>query len=542
MLNAISQLLHNGPILLTVIVTLGILLGKIEIFHFSLDSSGIIFVALIFGHFGYLLPQDFLTLGIMLFLYSVGIEAGPKFFHSFRKEGLTLNIGAAFVVLSGFVATLLFAFVANIPADTAAGMFAGSLTSTPGLAVAVEMTSAQHAPAAYGLTYSFGIIGVVLFAKLMPKIFRMDIKAAEQELEQEEKEKFPPISYHHVLLNNPNLYGIKVKSIGLSSVANVVISRLKRNDSKHAVMVNGETQLQKGDLLRLVGTDVELSKAEMYLGKKTRQKIEFGGGEAINKKILVSKKNFVGQVLSQMNLTETFNVQVTRVTRQNVQMTANPHLRLRMGDALHVLGKPESVQNVIRLLGNDAHKIQATDVFSTFLGLLLGALISQISIPLPFLGFIKPGLSGGILIAGILAGYFGRSGPVLWEMPWAGKKFLREIGLSLFLAVVGTSAGAKFFATIEAQGLLLFGGGIFVTVFSLASGWFILRKILKVNLVKAFGVLTGGMTSTPGLAAATSLSSNPQLAMAYAGVYPSALVTMIVSMKLLILVFEFFRL
>lgn len=534
-----SPLLQNGPVLLTVIITLGILLGNIKVFHFSLDSAGIIFVALFFGHYGFLLSQDFLTLGLMLFLYSVGIEAGPTFFYSFRKDGLRLNLAATLVVLSGVLATIVFSLLANISVDTAAGMFAGSLTSTPGLAVAVELTSPQKAPAAYGLTYSFGIIGVVLFVKLLPRFLTKQLPLAEQELDKEEKERFPRILYHNIILNNPNLYGVKIKDIGLKAIAPVVISRLLRQGDRNAVMVSGETPLQKGDRMRIVGSEKDLTKAELYLGKKTTQKIEFGG-DLVNKKILVSKKNFVGQRLKNLNLAETFNVQVTRITRANTEMTADANFILRMGDSLHVLGAPESIQNVIRLLGDDAHKIQATNVFSTFLGLLIGVILGQISFPLPFVGSIQLGLSGGVLFAGILVGYLGRSGPVLWEVPWSGKKFLREVGLALFLAVVGTSAGEHFVDTVKGEGLLLFSGGIFITIFSLSVSWFIVRPILKINIIKMFGVLTGGMTSTPGLAATSSVSTNPQLAMSYASVYPVSLVMMIVSMKLLIFVLGFF--
>lgn len=535
MWQAFLSFLHNSPVLLTIIITLGIVFGKIKIFNFTFDSAGILFVALFFGHFGFLLPNDFLTLGMMFFLYSVGIEAGPTFFHSFRKEGLRLSMGAAWLVFSGMSATLLFAWWNNIPADTAAGMFAGSLTSTPGLAVAVELTSASTAPSAYGLTYTFGILGVVLFVKLAAKFLHNPLVRATDDLEKEESEKYPPVHHHHIALSNPNLYGVRVKDIGLASVALVVISRLLRKGSKTAIMVTGETELRNGDKLRIVGTEDDLAKAELYLGKKTRQKIEFGG-DFVNRKILVSKKNVVGRPLRSLNLAEAFNVQVTRITRENMQVAATPGFVLRMGDALHILGAPESVENVTRILGNNAHQIQATNVFSTFLGILLGVLIGKISLPLPVIGSLQLGISGGVLMAGILAGYFARSGPILWEIPWSGKKFLREVGLSLFLAVVGTSAGAHFMQTIKSEGLSLFLGGVFITVFSLVVGWLFLWKVLKINLIKALGVLSGGMTSTPGLAAAASVSDHPQLGMAYSGVYPVALVMMIVCIKLLLIV------
>lgn len=533
MWQTLSSLLNNSPVLLSVIISLGILIGKIKVFNFSLDSAGILFVALLFGHFGFLLPSDFLTLGMMFFLYSVGMEAGPTFFHSFRKEGVRLSMGAALIVLSGMTITLIYSWIANIPADTAAGMFAGSLTSTPGLAVAVELTSASKAPAAYGLTYSFGILGLVLFIKLGSKILQSKITSATKQLEQEEKENYPPIHYHHIQLSNPNLFGVQIKNTGLAKIAPVVISRLLRKGSSTAMVVSGETELLKGDLLRIVGTEKNVSKAELYLGKRTRKKIEFSGN-LINRKILISKKNFFGHPLQSLNLAETFNVRVTRITRENVQVAPRPNFILRMGDALHILGTPESVENVTRLLGNDAHQIQTTNVFSTFLGIMLGVLLGKVSVPFPLIGSLQLGLSGGVLLAGILAGYFARTGPILWEIPWSGKHFLREAGLSLFLAVVGTSSGAHFMETIESEGLSLFMGGILVTLFTIIFAWIILRKFLHINPIRALGVLSGGMTSTPGLAAATSVSDHPQLGMAYAGVYPVALVMMIISMKILL--------
>ncbi len=529
------SIIHNSIFLLLIIVILGEALGHIKLKSFSLGSSAIIFVALVFGHFGYTLPGDFQTLGLVLFIYSVGLQAGPGFLSSFKQQGLSLTLGALVIVFVGFLITLLCSWFFDFDQGVAAGLFAGALTSTPGLAVAVEEVARSQAPAAYGLTYCFGVVGVTLFINLLPKILNTNISDEEQALHQELTEKNPPFTYHHIEVTNPNLLNKSVNEIYLKDIAPVVLTRLLRRGAKEPILVSGETLLCEGDHLRIVGRKNDLRKVELYMGQATEVKIEFDRG-MVKKSIIISKRQVVGHTLGMLNFREVFNVQVSRITRNGIDLPAEANTRFHLGDVLHVVGNEKALKNLTRMLGNDVKAIYRINLLPIFVGLLAGFLIGKIPLYLPLIGSFTLGITGGVLLAGLILSGLYKTGPIIWEIPSTANSFIRELGLMLFLATVGTKTGSTIMATISQQGLSLFISGLLVTSIPLLVSLLVCRYLLKVRFLRMIGVLTGGMTSTPGLSSATSLSETPYAAGAYATVYPVALIGMIFFTKLLILI------
>ena len=527
------EFLHEPIFLLISIILLGELIGRIELFHFSLGSSAIIFVAVLFGSLGFTIPKDLQTLGLVLFIYSIGIQAGPGFLSSFKQNGLQLSLGAILVVFSGFIATLILSLVFGFNPATAAGLFAGSMTSTPGLAVAAEFTSGPEAGAAYGVTYTFGVIGVILFMRMIPLLSKVDIKAEEEREEEEIRKEKPPVQYIHLEVTNTNLFGHKIRDLDLERMGSVTITRLLRKGCHHPILVAGDTKIEKGDRLRIVGRESDLDRVLLYLGKKIKGNIDFNSTlEA--RRLIVSRTEAVGESAATLSIHEVYNCQVSRLTRNGMDLPAAAHTRFAMGDTLTVVGQTEALNNLAKLLGNDIGATYATRAISILPGLFIGFLLGKLSIPLPLLGSIEPGTSGGVLIAGLVLGHLKKTGPLIWEIPSTANAFIRELGLYFFLAAVGTGSGATIIETLKASGLQLLVAGFLVTSIPLFLVFYLGPKLFKISFLRLPGVLAGGMTSTPGLAAAGSISATRFAPSAYATVYPVALVGMILFTRILV--------
>lgn len=509
--------------------------GKITLKDFSLDSSAIIFVALLFGHLGYTLPTTFQTLGLVLFIYSIGLQAGPGFLYSLRNRGIKLTLGTILIISTGFATTLLVSWLYGFDSSTAAGIFAGALTSTPGLAVAVELAGSGQAPAAYGVTYFFGIIGVIIFIQIIPKILKINIKEEEKTLAKERDANNKPLDFLHLELTNQNLFNKQVKDLNLKNISSAVITRLLRQGANEPILVQGETVLQQGDHLRITGTTEDLDMMRLYLGKVIDHEIQFE--RVLSKEyIVLSNKKICGMSLKEFNCREVFNVQISRVTRNGIELPATPQLQLHMGDKLHAVGSRSPLDNMKRICGNSVKDSYNISLLPIFLGLFLGFLVGKIPLYLPFAGVFYLGTTGGVLMAGLILSNIYKTGPLIWEIPSHANSFIRELGLVLFMATIGTNTGSTIVATIQSQGLSLCIAGIFVTATPLVCSVLFCRYILKLPFLTMLGVITGAMTSTPGLATTTKISNTHYASSAYATVYPIALIAMILLTKSLLFI------
>jgi putative transport protein len=526
--------LFSNPIaLLLTIVILGHALGRLEVRSFSLDSSGIIFAGLVFGYAGYTLPADLQTLGLVLFIYSIGLQAGPGFLSAIKSNGLRLSAGAACVVATGFVTALTCSLVFGFGGDISAGLFAGALTSTPGLAVAVEMVDHGSPAAAYGVTYLFGVVGVILFIKLLPRIMGIDVAREEARLEAALRRSQPRVGFAHLEISNPNLIGKKIRDIFLAQISGVTVTRLLRKGAAEPELVSGDTVLENGDHIRVVGLQKDIEKAELYLGRTIEAEIAFNAS-LVNRKIVVSKDEIIGRTLHSLNFTAAYNVQVSRITRNGFDIPAHANTRLNKGDILHGVGQAQSVKNLRKCVGDDMRELYSANVVSVLFGIFIGFLLGRLPLFFPGAGVFHLGTTGGVLVAGIALGHLKRTGPFTWDVPVTSNVFIRELGLMLFLAVVGTSAGATIVPTLQQFGLPLMASGILVTLVPLTAAFLVCRYVLKLPFLRILGVLTGGMTSTPGLATATALSDTQYASSAYATVYPVALIGMILFTKLIV--------
>ena len=379
------------------------------------------------------------------------------------------------------------------------GLIAGALTSTPGLAVAIDSTNSPLASIAYGIAYPFGVIGVILFVKLLPKIMRVDLDKEARRLELERRSGFPELTTCIFRVTNQAVFGRTLAQINARAMTGAVISRVKHEDS------------------------ILMPKANTMLLDQT-QEIE---------SLLLTKKDMINKQLGDLNLQRNFGCTVTRIRRSGIDLSPSPDLALKFGDKLMVGGEREGLRGVARLVGNNAKQLSDTDFFPIAMGIVLGVLFGKINISFSDSVSFSPGLTGGVLMVALLLSAVGKTGPILWSMSGPANQLLRQLGLLLFLAEVGTSAGKNLVATFQESGLLLFGVGAAITVVPMLVAVVVGRLVFKISLLDLLGTITGGMTSTPGLAAADSMVDSNIPSVAYATVYPIAMVFLILFIQVI---------
>lgn len=514
---------------LFVIVALGFMLGRIKIKGVSLDVSAVIFIALLFGHYDVVIPSALSDFGMVLFIFTIGIQAGPGFVDSFRSKGKILVLLSLIIVFSATLITLLLKKVFGFTVADAAGLLTGSLTSTPGLATARELTGDQTA-VAYGIAYPFGVIGVILFVKLLPKIMKIDIKKAEKEMEGAVLGRYPQIQSGVFKVTNKNVFGATLADLRVHAMTGAVISRIQ-HDGQSDTPTSGSV-LHEGDLIKAVGTDEALMKMSHFMGEKVIGDLPLG--DAIERYTgLITNKAIIDKRIDTLNLQRNFGCTITRVHRSSVDITPSADLTLKYGDKLTIIGPHDNMAELLKLLGNDKKQLSDTDFFPIALGIVLGVLFGKLSLSFGGGFSFSFGLTGGILLVSLMLSAKGKTGSIIWTMSSSSNQLLRQLGLLLFLAGVGTSAGTTVVESFLNNGASMFVSGIIITLVPMLLAVLASRYIFKVNILDFLGVVTGGMTSTPGLAAADSMTSSSAPSIAYATVYPVAMVFLILCVQLI---------
>ncbi len=525
------ELLNNSYFALFLIVALGFILGRIKIFGLSLDASAVIFVALVFGHFGVIIPHDFQTLGLVLFIFTIGIQAGPSFFESFKKDGRQLAIFATILILSAGILTVLIVTIFNVDKNIAIGLLTGALTSTPGLAAAIDYTGSPLASIGYGVGYPFGVIGVILFIRFLPKILSSSIKNAEDDFLQKTKNEFPEILKRNFIVENENVVDKTIGELRIRFMTKAVVSRVVHNGI--AITPSSETILEKGDLIKAVGSEEALKNVKILIGSVTDEEILIDPKYDVQS-VLVTNKEVVNKTIGQINLLHTYNATITRIRRSGINISPSPSSKLQFGDKLMIACSKANMEIVGNIFGNDQKRLSDTDILPVALGIIIGVFVGKINIALGSFSF-SPGLTGGVLIAALILSRIGKTGPILWTMTGAANQLLRQLGLILFLAAIGTGAGAQMVQTFEKYGIELFLYGGIITIIPILIAGFAGKWIFKMNILSLLGAISGSMTSTPGLAAADSMTETNAHSIAYATVYPVAMVLLIVIVQLITL-------
>ena len=532
-LEAVNQLLLDQPLIaLFAIIASGLLFGSFTIKGINLGSSGVLFTALLAGHLGYSIPGGIGTLGLVLFVYCVGIGAGGRFFASVAREGATLGKLALVIVATGGAITWAGAKLLDLPVDLATGIFAGALTSTPALAAATESLTdaASGVSIGYGIAYPFGVIGVVLFVQLLPRLLKHDLNAiaAEHEAEDNTDERVITVL---VEVTNQNLVGKKIAEAGISNLNACRVSRIFKEGQ--LIPLSYSDEFSQGQLLLLVGLNKEITIAIDTLGHRSDRHL-LKDVENERQNLLVTEHKIAGKSIRELASLKHYGVVITRITHGGLTFVPNTATLIEAHDNLTTVGRTEDLKVFAKAIGHRSTAIDSTDLLSLSVGLTLGIVAGLIPIGLPGSTPITLGLAGGPLLVALLLGHFGKVGRIVGHIPRPTRLLLQDLGLVFFLANAGVEGGVSLVATVQQYGITLFGLGMLVSVVPLILAWPLARKLFKLDPLQALGGICGGMTSTPALGAITAKTDSQVPVISYVSAYPVALIVMILITKILI--------
>lgn len=529
----LQQTLGNPYLLLFLLCGTGMALGRISIKGVNLGTSGVLFLALTAGHFGFSVPYGAGTIGLLLFAYCVGVGAGNRFFSSLKREGMALIKLSAVVVLSAVLVTLLLAWIFEIPSDLAGGLFAGAMTSTPALAAANEAlseTGQTNLVVGYGIAYPFGVIAVVLFVQLLPRFLKVDLgKTGESSEDTEDR-----VETVLVEVTNPNLSGKQIANSGLASFTSCNVSRVLHGSQ--LVPLKYEDRFEIGQKLFIVGHGPELQMAIDYLGERSSDPVH-RDSETERQVLLVTSRSIVGRTLREIDPLREHGVIVTRIRRLDYEFVASANTRIENGDQITVVGPPDRLKAFAQTAGHRPQSLGETDLISLSIGLALGILVGMLPLALPGSQAITLGLAGGPLLVGLILGHFGRVGKITGYIPRPTRLLLQEFGLALFLADAGIRGGAGIVETLQLHGWTLVAVGFLIVLIPLVVAFVFSRRLLKLGFLQTLGGTCGAMTSTPALGVISSKTDSPVPVVSYATAYPAALVLMTIFAKLVVSVF-----
>lgn len=526
----LETLINTQYFVLFLVIGLGIWLGQVKLKGVKFDLSAVIFVALFLGHVYHLygieveMPPIIRQIGLLLFIYSIGMQAGPSFFSMFKSHGVKMLLLAGATIISAAGVAFGLSLLFDIDSNITLGLFTGALTSTPGLAAAIEASGSPLASIGYGIAYPFGVVGVIVFVQLSTKMFGVSVSLEEQKYVDETIRKTPQLRAQNFVVSNPNVFGKTIEELDVRTMTNANISRILRSD-KEVVSPTPTAVINEGDLLRAVGTEKALKKFEILMGSPSEEVFPVSGDYEVKWYVITNKK-VVNKTMVGLNLMRNFKATVTRVRRAGIDMTPHSNLTIKYGDKLLVSCSKGNVEGITQLFGDSLKRLNETSFLPVALGIVVGVVIGAISLPIGEKG-VRLGLTGGTLMAALVLSYIGKTGPVLWNLPASGNIILKQFGLLLFLTPVGLDAGAHLEETIRSYGLGLFAIGALVTVVPMIITTWLGFKVMKMNFLTLLGVLTGGMTSTPGLSAVDGVTQSEAPSVAYASVYPLALVLLV---------------
>jgi putative transport protein len=526
----ISELLTKDYFVLFLVIGLGIALGNVRIKGINFDTSAVIFVAIFFGYLynlkgiSFSIPPIIQRVGLVLFIYTIGMQAGPSFFSSFKEQGTKLIFLAGITVITGGITAIAISYFYDVDMNMMSGLLTGALTSTPGLAASIESSQSPLASIGYGIAYPFGVLGVILFVKLGPILFRVNIKDEEKKFNEEANSNTPIIISKNLIISNENAHGKTINELRIRFMTKANISRVMK-PNQAPISPTKETILETGDVIRAVGTENALKRIEILLGKVTDIELPRSGTFDL-KWYVVSNDAVVNKTIRELNLFENYSATITRIRRASIDLAPHPTTKIKYGDKIFVSCSKGNVPAVTQLFGDSLKRIGQTSFLPVAFGIAIGILLGSFAIPIGSF-HLKLGLTGGVLLASIFLSWKGKTGPVIWNLPGPANQILRQFGLLLFLTPVGLKAGQSLVLAIQEHGAILFLYGALITLIPMITTVLTGRFLLKINFLSILGALTGGMTSTPGLSATGSMTESEAPQIAYAAVYPFSLVLII---------------
>ena len=550
-MNWLFELDRTQPIahalgVLAFVCVIGMGLGSLKVKGVGLGTAGVLFAGILVGHFGK--PVDHHTLdfvkefGLILFVFTIGLQLGPGFFAALQQQGVKMNMLAAAVVFLGAAGAPLAGWLAGFDAAAVLGIFSGASTNTPSLGAGTQTLSTLPGIApdrltlpalAYAVTYPVAIVGIIGTLLLLKQIFRIDSAREAADFVAKNQGKAEPLERRTLVVTNPNLDGVRLEQVPGRIESRVTIARVRHGEETHAA--TDAAVIHRDDRLAVVGTRPGLDQFERVIGRRCEEDLVLSESTVTYRRVIVTARDVLGRTVGELDLGSRFSVAVTRVTRADIEMSAVPDLRLRFGDILQIVGSNADLDKAAAALGNSLKELNETHFIPFFIGITLGIALGTLPIAVP--GLPQPlrlGLAGGPLIIALILSRVGSLRRQVWHMPVNTNLAFREFGIALFFAAVGLSAGAKFFSTVfSTLGLQWLLAGVCVTVLPLLLVGIFARAALKMNFMDLSGLLAGSMTDPPALAFASNVSNSDAPMVAYATVYPLTTLLRILSAQVL---------
>ncbi|HCU4489071.1 TPA: putative transporter [Escherichia coli] len=540
--------------ILALVAVVGLFIGNVKFRGIGLGIGGVLFGGIIVGHFvsqaGMTLSSDMLHViqefGLILFVYTIGIQVGPGFFASLRVSGLRLNLFAVLIVIIGGLVTAILHKLFDIPLPVVLGIFSGAVTNTPALGAGQQILRDLGTPMemvdqmgmSYAMAYPFGICGILFTMWMLRVIFRVNVETEAQQHESSRTNGGALIRTINIRVENPNLHDLAIKDVPILNGDKIICSRLKREETLK--VPSPDTIIQLGDLLHLVGQPADLHNAQLVIGQEVDTSLSTKGTDLRVERVVVTNENVLGKRIRDLQFKERYDVVISRLNRAGVELVASGDISLQFGDILNLVGRPSAIDAVANVLGNAQQKLQQVQMLPVFIGIGLGVLLGSIPVFVPgFPAALKLGLAGGPLIMALILGRIGSIGKLYWFMPPSANLALRELGIVLFLSVVGLKSGGDFVNTlVNGEGLSWIGYGALITAVPLITVGILARMLAKMNYLTMCGMLAGSMTDPPALAFANNLHpTSGAAALSYATVYPLVMFLRIITPQLLAVLF-----
>jgi putative transport protein len=544
-----TQPIAHAVGVLSFVCVVGMALGSLKFRGIGLGTAGVLFAGILVGHFGEAVDDHTLhfvkEFGLILFVFTIGLQLGPGFIAALRQQGVKMNVLAAAIVISGAAGAALIGWLAGFDAAAVLGIFSGASTNTPSLGAGTQTLGTLPGiepdrltlPAlSYAVTYPTAIVGIIGTLVLLKQVFRVDLAREAADFAAENRPRTELLERRTLIVTNPNLDGVRLDTIPGRIEAGVTISRVRHADNTSAAA--DATVIHRDDRLTVVGTRAGLDQFERVVGQRSDEDLVLAESDITFRRVAVTDRGVLGKTVSELNLDDRYGVAVTRVTRADIEMSAVPGLRLQFGDQLQIVGTPADLDNAAAAVGNSLKELNETHFIPFFIGITLGIVLGTLPIPIPGLPQpVKLGLAGGPLIVALILGRVGRIGRQVWHMPVNTNLAFREFGIALFFAAVGLGAGAKFFATVfSATGLQWLLAGACVTVLPILLAGIFARVVWKMNFMNLSGLLAGSMTDPPALAFASNIAGSNAPTVGYATVYPLTTLLRILSAQVLAIV------
>ena len=542
----------HDVVVYSLVIALGVLLGKVKFFGISLGVTFVLFVGIVAGHFGFDIGNAELLkfvreFGLILFVFSIGIQVGPSFFSSFKKGGMQMNLIAALTIaLNVVVALIIYYTCSDVTVPQIVGILSGAVTNTPGLGAAQQALDSlgqggtDALSMGYAAAYPLGVIGIILSMILLKVVFKIKVDKEVKEIEDEkENSQLKPYVVTFEIENNL-INGKTVLELNNIIDHHFVISRLKKHNTGEVIIPTSKTVLEKGDMLLIVCSTADEHVFLTVLGHRIEHQWDeepTTTGEVVSRRILVTNSHYNGRTLGSLRLHNGYRLNATRVNRAGVDLIASANLAIQVGDRITVVGDPSHIERLATRLGNSMKRLHEPNMFTMFIGIFLGIIAGCIPIAIPGMSAtMQLGIAGGPLVVAILLSRFGYKLKLVTYTSSSASLMLREVGICLFLASVGISAGGNFYDTVfNAQGLRWVMYGFIITVVPLIIMSILARAKYKFNYLSILGIMSGSYTDPPALAYGNKVANNDAPAVAYSTVYPLTMFLRVITAQLLVL-------